>query len=76
MAHALDRHGLAVVDVGQLSAKHRAGGHRRKLHARDYRVDAKYRLAIHLIRRVDTLGRCSNQREVLRVLKRDAGWNR
>ena len=73
LAHALDRHCLAVVDAGELSAQHRAGGDRGKLHAGDHRVDAIYRLAIHLVGRVDTLGRCSDQREVLRVLERDAG---
>src|SRR6476646_5158621 len=40
LAHALDGNGVAVVDVDELSAQHRAGGYGGKLHAEDHRVDA------------------------------------
>ena len=71
MAHALDRHGLAVVDARELAAEDRTCGHGGELHAGDHRVDAEHGLAVHLVRRVETLGRRSDEGEVLGVLERD-----
>ena len=71
LAHALDRHRLAVVNVDELAAKHWTSGHGGDLHAGNDRIDAEHCLAVHFVGRVDTLGGRTDEREVLGILERD-----
>jgi hypothetical protein len=54
--HTLDRFCFAIVQARQFAANHRASGHRGDLHAWDFDVDAKLRLAIHLVWCIEALG--------------------
>ena len=55
----------------ELAAKDGTCGHGGELHAGNHRVDAELGLAVHLVRRVETLGGRSDEGEVLGVLERD-----
>ena len=68
--------GLAVVHALDLAPEHRACGDGRELHSRHHRVDAELGLAVHLLWRVDPLGRCADQRELFRRLEHDLVGNR
>ena len=70
LTHTLDCQRRAVVDAGEVAAKNRARSNGRYLHARYADIDAKLRLAVHLLRRVETLGRRSDQLKVLGILER------
>ena len=70
-AHASDRFRFAIVDARQFAADHRAGRHGGDLHARDFDVDPKLRLAVHLVGRVEALGGRADQLEVFWVFQRD-----
>ena len=65
-----------IVDALQLAADDRAGRNRGDLHVGHLDVDAELGGAIDLAGNVETLGRGADQREVLRLLKRDIGGNR
>ncbi len=71
LPHALDRHRLAVVDAFELAAKDGTCRDGREFHAGDHCVDAELGLAVHLLRRVETLGGRADEGEVLGVLERD-----
>ena len=70
LAHALDGLRLAVVEARELAAEHRAGRHRRDLHARKPDVDAELRLAVDLVGSVEALGGLADQLECARILER------
>ena len=76
LPHARDCQGLAVVHALDFAAEHRACGDGRKLHSRHHRVDAELGLAVHLLWRVDPLGRRPDQGELFRRLEPDLVGNR
>ena len=62
--------GLAVVDAADLAAKHRTRRQGGEFDARRHRIDAKSRLAVDLVGRIQPLQRLADELEVCRRLQR------
>src|SRR5215470_8571142 len=69
LPHARHFFRSAVVYALYLAAKHRALSESRKLHVRHHGIDAIDGLAVGFVRRVVTLERLADQREILRILE-------
>src|SRR5215470_11019316 len=69
LPHARHFFRSAVVYALYLAAKHRALSERRELHVRHHGIDAVDGLAVGFVRRVVTLERLADQREILRLLE-------
>ena len=76
LTHALDDLGRCIVHALYSAAKHRRLRQGRDLHARRANVDAIDGRSIDLGRRVEPLGRCADQRKILRLLQRHRLRNR
>ncbi len=68
--------GFRVVEAGNLAAEDRAARDHGVNHAGTPGVDAEAGGAVHLAGRVQALGRCTDQVEILGILQRDLGGHR
>ncbi len=69
LTHAFDRTRGRLVHRPCLSAAHRGDGNSRHLQSRQPHVDAEFRPAIDLVRRIETLRGSTDQSELLRPLQ-------